>query len=107
MEIGNIRLARLRCPLTHPALESERTSSALHEFFRLGPTAVIGTHSRNETLRNVCAFPASVGLDARELHHLAPFLRFVGDELAETGGRAGKPASPQIGEPRFDFEIAE
>jgi hypothetical protein len=29
---------------------------------------------------------ASVRFDAHELHHLAPFLGFVGDELAEVGG---------------------
>jgi hypothetical protein len=31
---------------------------------------------------------ASVRLDAGELDHLGPFLRFVGDELSEVGGRA-------------------
>src|SRR6516162_2437198 len=30
----------------------------------------------------------SICLDACELHHLAPFLGFVGDELCEVGGRA-------------------
>jgi hypothetical protein len=28
-----------------------------------------------------------IGLDARELDHLGPLLDFVGDELAEFGGR--------------------
>jgi ribulose-5-phosphate 4-epimerase/fuculose-1-phosphate aldolase len=32
------------------------------------------------------AFPASVRLDARELHHLAPFLGLFHDELAELAG---------------------
>jgi hypothetical protein len=47
----------------------------------------------------------SLGLDARELHHLAPFLGFV--SVAEIGGRAGNPGSPQFGGPRLDFGIAE
>ncbi len=32
----------------------------------------------------------SLRLDASELHHLGPFLGFVGNELAELGGRASK-----------------
>src|SRR5262249_58742931 len=49
----------------------------------------------------------SLRLDAGKLHDLAPFLGFVGDELAEIGGRAGKRGSAQIGEPRLNFGIAE
>ena len=45
--------------------------------------------------------PISVELDARELHHLAPLLGFVGDELAEVGGRAHKHHTAQVGEARF------
>jgi hypothetical protein len=37
-------------------------------------------------LWNVGVFPASVRLDARELHHLAPFLGLFHDELAEVAG---------------------
>src|SRR5262245_32261844 len=37
-------------------------------------------------LWDVGAFPASVRLDARELHHLAPFLSLFDDELAEVAG---------------------
>jgi phage terminase large subunit len=33
----------------------------------------------------------SVGLDARELDHLGPFLGFVSDELCEISGRAWNP----------------
>ena len=44
-----------------------------------------------------CRLPsgsASLRLDARELDHLAPFLGFVGDELAEVGGRAAQARVP-------------
>ena len=37
----------------------------------------------------------SLGLKARELHHLGPFLGFVGDELPEVGGRTGSTVPPR------------
>src|SRR5262249_35796978 len=59
--------------------------------------------SRNGRLWNIRAFPASVRLAAGEPHHLAPFLGFVGDELAEVGGRARKRerGSPSLGKAAF------
>ena len=39
------------------------------------------------------------GLMAGELDHLAPLLGFVGDELAEVGGRARKRRAAEVGEP--------
>src|SRR5262249_41617607 len=43
------------------------------------------------TLRNIrLGLPGSFRLDVGGPEHLAPLLRFVGDELAEIGGRARK-----------------
>src|SRR5262249_7618520 len=55
-----------------------------------GATGIrLGTrHSRNETLWKVSLRVRSVRLDAGELDHLAPLLRFVGYELSKVGGRA-------------------
>jgi len=37
----------------------------------------------------------SICFDAREVHHLAPLLGFVGDEILELGGRAWKCGAAQ------------
>src|SRR5262245_40324553 len=50
---------------------------------------------------------ASVGLSARELDDLSPFLGLVGNELAEVGRRAWKGAGAQIGKPRHEFGFCE
>src|SRR3954469_19020340 len=54
---------------------------------------------------------ASIGLltrfDADSLDHLAPFFRFVGDELAEVGGGAGKNRAGHFGEARLDLGVGE
>jgi hypothetical protein len=39
--------------------------------------------------------------------HVAPFLCFIGDELAELGGRARKHGAAQFGEARFQLGIGE
>src|SRR5262245_21193282 len=44
---------------------------------------IMPASSLNETLWNV---PWLLQLDPRELHHLAPFLGFVGDEFPEFSG---------------------
>jgi hypothetical protein len=51
--------------------------------------------------------PASVCLDAGELHHLAPLLGFCGDKMAKISGRAGKWFTAQVGKPRPDRGIGE
>src|SRR5258708_14747852 len=53
------------------------------------------------------AFPGSLRLDASELHHLGPFLGFVGDELAKVGGRERERVATQVGKPRLDLGIGE
>ena len=49
----------------------------------------------------------SLRLDAGELHHLAPLLGFLGDELAEVGGRAWKCGGIQPGKPHLHLRIGE
>src|SRR5215831_20641992 len=49
----------------------------------------------------------SVRPDARELHHLGPFLNVLGDELAELGGRTCKPRVAKVCNPRFHRGIGE
>src|SRR5262249_14767590 len=46
-------------------------------------------------------------LDIGQTDHLAPFLGFLRDELAEVGGRAAKLYAIQIGKPRFDIGIGK
>src|SRR5262249_6557858 len=46
-------------------------------------------------------------LDTRELHHLRPFLGFLGDELGEVGWRAGKYFTAEFGHPRRHQRIGE
>src|SRR5262249_48880768 len=49
----------------------------------------------------------SLGLDAREPHHLGPLLGFRGDEAAKVGGRARNHCTAQIGEPCLKLGIGE
>ena len=49
----------------------------------------------------------SFGLDVARPDHLAPFLGFVGDELAEIAGRAGNRRVAEISEPSFEFGIGQ
>jgi hypothetical protein len=46
-------------------------------------------------------------LDGSCPNHLAPFLSFVGDQLVEVGGRAGKCGGAQLGKPRLNLGIGE
>src|SRR5262245_7779878 len=63
--------------------------------------------SRNETLWKVSLRVRSVRLDAGELDHLAPLLRFVGYELSKVGRRAWKGGGAQLGKPRLHLGIGE
>src|SRR5262249_54291916 len=60
--------------------------------------------SPNGTLWNI-ARDRLHWLDVGRHNHLAPFLGFVGDELAEISGRACKHRAAQIGKPCFEFWI--
>src|SRR5262245_66534050 len=64
-----------------------------------------GRHSPNGGLWNIRVFPASLRLDACELHHLAPLLGFLGDELGEVGGREREYLASEIGQPRLDCGV--
>src|SRR5262249_53076272 len=49
----------------------------------------------------------SLGLDAREPHHLGTLLGFRGDEATKVGGRARNHCTAQIGEPCLKLGIGE
>ena len=49
----------------------------------------------------------SLRLDARELDYLGPFLGFVGDELAEVGGRTANTVAPRSANRAFNLGIGE
>src|SRR6516162_7938432 len=49
----------------------------------------------------------SVRFDAHGLHHLAPLLDFLGDELPEVGRRTGKRRTAQVGKPRVHLWVGE
>ena len=58
------------------------------------------------TLRNIG--PAGlVRLDVGPPDHLAPLLGFLGDQLAEVGGRARKRPASQVGKPSLHLGIGE
>src|SRR6266542_3382803 len=63
------------------------------------------TFSPNETLWT--SWPESLRLDAGGLDYFGPFLGFVGDELAEVGGRARKHSATKVGKARLHFGISE
>src|SRR5262245_43750782 len=64
-------------------------------------------HSRNETLWKVSLRVRSVRLDAGELDHLAPLLRFVGNELSKVGVRTCEHRTSQVGEALLHVGIGE
>src|SRR5262245_42718245 len=45
----------------------------------------------------------SLSLDVGRSDHLGPFLRFVRDELAEIGGRAGNQRAAELEQPRLEL----
>ena len=49
----------------------------------------------------------SLGLEACELDHLAPFPGFIGDDFGEVGGRARHAVATQVGQSRLEFWIGE
>src|SRR5215472_3154655 len=62
-------------------------------------------HFRRTELWNVRR--RSLRLNARELHHLGPFLNVLGDELAELGGRTCKRRVAKVCKPRFHRGIGK
>ena len=58
-------------------------------------------------LWNIDSGSASFRLDIEGPDDVAPLLRFVGDELAEVGGRTDERCATQIGEPRLHLGIGE
>src|SRR6266571_2728440 len=51
--------------------------------------------------------PALFRLDIGRPDHLGPLFGFLGDELAELGGRTGKYRAAQVSEPRLQLGIGE
>src|SRR5262249_45842167 len=64
-------------------------------------------HSPNGALWNIASGSASLRLDVEGPDDVAPLLRFVGDELAEVGGRTDEGCATQIGKLRLDFRVGE
>src|SRR5262245_7583247 len=58
-------------------------------------------------LWNIDSGSASLRLDVEGPDDVAPLLRFVGDELAEVGGRTNERCATQIGKLRLDFRVGE
>src|SRR6266478_6091918 len=58
-------------------------------------------------MESLAATAGSLRLDAGGLDHFGPFLGFVGDELAEVGGRARKHSATKVGKARLHFGISE
>src|SRR5262245_15406935 len=62
--------------------------------------------SRNGALWNI-GRGRSVRLDVEGLDHLAPLLGFIGDELAEVGGRTRKHRAAEVSEMGLHFRVVE
>src|SRR5262245_20712263 len=79
----------------------------------VGPTMVVGAAERpaislnGEVMERGAKSAGSICLDACEVHHLAPLLGFVGDELAKVGGREREHVATQVGKARLDLGIGK
>src|SRR5215471_10290400 len=56
---------------------------------------------------NIDSGSASLRLDVECPDDVAPFLRFVGDELAKVGGRQRECVAAQVGKPRLELGIGK
>src|SRR5215212_10714580 len=52
-------------------------------------------------------WPVSFRLDVGRADHLAPFLSFVGDQLAKVGWRAGDHPAAEVGKPHLQLRISQ
>src|SRR5262249_32348364 len=86
-------------------------SSARAKSVRLtsGSSSVIAARfgRSNLPLGKLSSSRASFRLDIGGGEHLAPFFRFICNEAAQVGGRAGEQDAAHVGEPRFDLRIGE
>src|SRR5262249_20361739 len=74
------------------------------------PLCATSRHSQCSTCHSpngIYGISYSLRLDACELDHLAPLLRFVGDEPAKVCGRDDKRRASKVGKPRLDLGIGE
>src|SRR5262249_61611544 len=86
---GRTRAHATKSPARYPARAS-RVVSVNTIFWKILVTRVnrkMGSSTRGRK-RSICKRLLLLRLDTRELHHLSPFLGFLGDHLAEVGGRA-------------------
>src|SRR5262245_43410928 len=114
---GGARMMACAANLTSSTVNS--TSSAVRLLARrsLPTSATLGAYSlgwqvsnrrlRIEIYGTWAETAGSICLDAHEPDHLAPLLGFVGDVLAEVGGRADKRRGSHVGKPRLDLGISE
>src|SRR5215467_15346108 len=72
-----------------------------------GLTTASGAVRRTKRYGMSVQIAGSLRLDAGGLDHLAPFLGFLGDELAKIGGRARKHRAAQVSKPRFEPGIGK
>jgi hypothetical protein len=71
------------------------------------PVAAIAVIRRTGVTEYWIGLTASLWFDASELHHLAPFPGFVGDQPAKVGGREHEHIATQVGKPRLDLGIGK
>src|SRR5262245_4923773 len=73
----------------------------------IGEKVPNGENSQNGRYGILDRVTASVCLDVGGPDDLAPFLRFVGDELAKVSGREREHVATQVGKPRAHRRIGE
>src|SRR5262249_57177466 len=92
-------MARNRCVFVDPASTSPWT---LSRSIKITSNIVIATRSNS-----VPRAAASLRLDVGCPDHVAPLVGFIGEQLAEVGGRARKYSTSQVSESRLHLRVGE
>ena len=85
--------------------EAQPTDSEDRPFYSI--TLVATPRFAERALWNIDSGSASLRLDVECPDDVAPFLRFVGDELAKVGGRQRECVAAQVGKPRLELGIGK
>src|SRR5215469_18123910 len=93
---GNPAGGRFLQPQVGRVLHAGKPPRSRHSRGSTRVNGKMGSSTRGRK-RSVCKRLPLLHLDTRELHHLSPFLGFLGDELGEVGWRAGKYFTAEFG----------
>src|SRR5215470_9642198 len=101
VKVGHLAMLA-RCPVCPKAVDSDlinvRIGSAISGY---------GCIRLTGNMEHLSGITVLIRFDADGLHHLAPLLGFLGDQLAEVSGRTRKHRAAEVIEPRFHVGIGE